>query len=205
MTLARDECGMENDFLSEATDNLLLWPFYYYFDNCFVLPERSTFGLELEILRSCRGGFFWLHFLLQDVWRLFLSELKMIMGLTTQGEETKPEKQTYFLTRLANNLENSLSYDIAEAKSQGRVRWFKKPSSFFRIRRLFRSIVMDINNKIMQRHKNNHVKEKTPSIAFPNSTKWHLKPGADLAPKTGSTESNTFSPVARKGTERLPW
>lgn len=64
---------------------------------------------------------------------------------------------------------------------------------------------MDINNKIMQRHENNHVKEKTPSIAFPTSTKWHLKPGADLAPKPGRTESNTSSPVARKGTEHLPW
>lgn len=91
MSLARAECGMGNDFLSEATDNhLLLCPCYYFLIIASYSQKRNTFGLELEVLRSCRDGFYKFHFPLQKVLGLFLSEEKMILCLTISGEEIKP-------------------------------------------------------------------------------------------------------------------
>lgn len=59
-------------------------------------------------------------------------------------------KKVCFLPQLTTHLWNSLLYNIAEAKSQRRIRWFlkNKISSFFRIVRLFKIIIMD-NKKIM--------------------------------------------------------
>jgi len=42
----------------------------------------------------------------------------------------KFEKQTHFLTQLTTHLQNSLSYDMAEAKHQGTVSYFKKTHPF---------------------------------------------------------------------------
>lgn len=93
MSPAGAEGRMGNDFQSEATDNhLLQHSSYYCFDYCFIFAEKkSTFGLKLEILRSCREEIFLkLHFLLQEVLIFFLSEDKMIMCLTIRGEEINP-------------------------------------------------------------------------------------------------------------------
>lgn len=80
MSLARPECGVGNDFLSEATDNsLLLCRCYYFLIIASHSQKRNTFGLELEVLRSCRDGFYKFHFVLQK--GLFLSEEKMITCL----------------------------------------------------------------------------------------------------------------------------
>lgn len=57
----------------------------------YLQKKKSTFGLKLEILRSCREEIFLkLHFLLQEVLIFFLSEDKMIMCLTIRGEEINP-------------------------------------------------------------------------------------------------------------------
>lgn len=83
-SLARAECRRPQTIIFHSSPSIIILIIAPY------SQKRITFGLEPGIPRSCREGFFKLHFLLQEVFDLLLPEEKIITCLTTQGEETKP-------------------------------------------------------------------------------------------------------------------